>query len=302
MRLTATLSLVAALLAPVTAQTVDTIGGTTTATQRTNSSKASLFRIDSSVLLLDYEMYLNVPGQETLTFFLHRYHSRAGVYTLEWSQQVAVNGTGVGAAWYSTGPIALPLIEGNYYMIGVGWPGTLTYHYITSATNAPVSFGAWQRAMSPAHPVPVTYNIAAGHDSAMYHQRLTTVPFPNVDVVGTGCTSGTVIPRLVAAGVPTIGATKSLDVVSAAANSLAIVAVALGHTMVAPVPLFGCDLWLDLSAPMATTALITSATGIVSQPLSIPQDPAYLGLQLSAQAGVLSTGVDFTNALDLIVN
>lgn len=302
MKLTTLPLLFAALLAPLTAQTVDTIGGTTTATARTNVSKASLFRIDSSVLLLDYEMYLNVPGQETLTFFMHRYHSRAGVYTQEWSLQVPVNGTGVGPAWYSTGPIALPLLEGNYYMLGVGWPGSLTYHYITSATNAPVSFGAWQRAMSPANPVPVNYNIASGHDSAMYHQRLTTVPFPSVESVGTGCTSGTVIPRLVVSGVPTIGGTENLDIASAVPNSLAVLSIALGHTLAAPVPLFGCDLWLDTFAPMATTALITSATGIVSQALTIPADPAYLGLQLSAQAGVMSTGIDFTNALDLIVN
>lgn len=294
--------LLTTLLAPATAQTIDTIGGTTTAPLRTASSKASLFRVDTSVLLIDYEMYLNVPGVENLTWFVHRYHSRAGVYTLEWSSTVAVNGTGVGPAFYSTGPIALPLIEGNYYQIGVGWPGSLNYHYITSTTNLALSFGAWQRAQTPGFPVPATWSIPAGHDSALYYQRLTTLPFPAVDIVGTGCTTGTLVPRLVASGVPTIGQSKNLDLVDAAPVSLAVFSIALGHTLAVPLPLFGCNVWLDLQAPMATTAVITSGAGIVSLPLAIPADPSFIGLQLSAQGGVLTTGIDMTNALDLVVN
>ena len=294
--------LFSALVPALSAQTVDTIGGATTAPLRTATSKASLFRVDTSVLLLDYEMYLNVPGVETLTFFVHRYHSRAGIYTLEWTANVTVNGTGVGPAFYSTGPIALPLVEGNHYQIGVGWPGSLSYHYITSATNSPVSFGAWQRAQTPGFPVPTSFSSPAGHDSAMYYQRLTTVPLPAVDIIGTGCAAGSLIPRLVASGVPTIGTTKSLDLVDAVANTLAVYSVALGHTTAVPTPLFGCDVWLDLLAPIATSAVITSATGIAGQSLSIPADPSFLGVLLSAQAGVLSAGIDMTNALDLVVN
>lgn len=53
---------------------------------------------------------------------------------------------------------------------------------------------------------------------------------------------------------------------------------------------------------MATNAVITSGTGIAGLPLTIPQDPSYLGMLLSAQAGVLTTAIDFTAALDLQVN
>lgn len=247
-------------------------------------------------------MYLNVPGVETLTWFVHRHHSRTGQFTLEWSQSVPVDGTGVGPAWYSAGPIALPLVEGNHYLIGVSWPGSLTYHYTTSSVPLPISFGSWQRAHTVPYPVPATYNVLGGIDAAVYNQRLTTLPFPNVDIVGTGCAAGALLPRLVASGAPTIGQTKSLDLVDATPNVLGVYALALGHTTTVPTPLFGCDIWLDLNAPVATTAVITSAAGISNLPMVMPNDPGLVGVQIAAQAGVLSTAIDMTNALDLVVN
>jgi len=287
---------------PLAAQTVDTIGGTTTPATRVNSSKASLFRVDSTVLMLDYEMYLDVPGVETLTWFVHRHHSRAGIYTLEWMGTTPVNGAGIGPAWYSAGPIALPLVAGNHYMIGVAWPGSLTYYFQTSATNAPVSFGAWQRAMTPPAITPINYSVSATHDSAMYRQRLTTIPYSAVSVVGTGCAGGALVPRLVASGVPQLGASRRLELVDGLPNSLAVISLALGPTLPVPLPLFGCNVWLDLGAPGANTALVTSATGYASLPLNLPANPAFMGLQLSAQGGVVGTGIDMTNAVDLVVN
>lgn len=289
------------LLAPALAQTVDTLGATTTAPSRAATGKASVFRVDSTVLMLEYEMYLNVPGPETLTWFLYRHHSRSGVSTLEWTQQVPVNGTGVGPAWYSTGIVGIPLAEGNHYMIGVSWPGTLVYYYNTSSQPLPVSFGSWQRAHTTVAVPPATYTIAAGIDAAVYHQRLTTVPFQAVDIVGTGCAGTPLVPRLVASGVPTLGTTKNLDLVDAAANTLGMVALAIGPTMPVPLPVLGCDVWVNLGAA-ASVALVTSGTGVASLPMALPANPAYFGLQLSAQAGVLAANIDITNALNLVVN
>lgn len=291
-----------ACLAPLAAQTIDTLGGTTTAPTRTATGKASLFQVDSSVVVLDYQMYLNVPGPETLTWFLYRHHSRTGAATLEWSQQVQVNGTGAGPTWYSSGPIPVPLAEGNFYMLGVGWPGTLTYHYNTSSVPLPVSFGSWQRAHTVTFPPPSTYTFASGIDAAVYYQQVTTVPFNGVDVVGTGCSGTNLVPRLVASGAPTLGATKSLDLVDAAPNTLGVISLALGPTLPVPVPMFGCGIWLDLGLPAATTAVVTSQVGVASLPMTMPANPAYIGITLSAQAGVLPNGVDITNALQLIVN
>lgn len=80
------------------AQIIDTVGGTTTAATRTNSSKASLYRVDSTVLLTEFEWWLSIPATETLTFYAYRHHSRSGVATLEWTLSVPVIGTGV-AQW-----------------------------------------------------------------------------------------------------------------------------------------------------------------------------------------------------------
>ncbi|MCA8964111.1 MAG: hypothetical protein KDC48_04465 [Planctomycetes bacterium] len=294
------LAFAAAALASLPAQTVDTVGGVNTASTRTNSAKASLFAVDSSVLLIDYEMYLDIPGPETLTFFAYRHHSRSGTAQLAWTHQVTVAGGG-GAQWYSTGPIALPLIEGNHYAIGVSWPGTLTYHYSTSTTGTPVSFGSWQRAHTLTNPVPPTLNIPTGVDVAAYNQRLTTLPLPVVDNVGTGCSSTNLVPRLVATGMFGINTTEALELVDATPSSLGMFVIALGPTLAAPLPLFGCDVWLPLGVS-ASTATVTSGAGYAQQPFPVPNNPLFIGTQFSAQSGVLGAAIDMTNAVDFTVN
>jgi len=110
------------------------------------------------------------------------------------------------------------------------------------------------------------------------------------------------LPRLVASGVLGIGTTRSLDLVNAGASSLGVHALALCHTLPVPAPRLGCDVWLDLLAPVATTAVITSAPGIANLPFTAPNNPGLIGLQLSAQSGVAAAAIGMTNALDLIVN
>ena len=299
--LAAVLGLVSALLTPnsATAQTVDTLGGVNTASTRTNSAKGSVYRCDQTVFVMDYEMYLNIPGPETLTFFVYRHHSRSGSYALEWTGSYQVAGGG-GPAWYGTGPVGITLAEGNHYLLGVSWPGSLTYYYSTGATNTPTSFGSWQRANTLTNPLPANYSVAAGVDVAMYHQRLTTIPTAAVDIVGTGC-GATPAPRLVAAAPLAVGATRNLEVVEAAANTLAVYAIALGATIPAPIPALGCNVWLTLGGAVANLIQVTSATGYAAVPFAVPADPAYAGLQLSVQAVVLGGSAAFTNALDLQV-
>jgi len=131
---------------------------------------------------------------------------------------------------------------------------------------------------------------------------LTTLPLGAVNIVGTGCSSTALVPRLVASGMLSVGTTRSLDLVDAAPSSLGVYAVAIGATLPVPVPMFGCSMWLNLGGPVVSLAVITSAAGIANLPLTIPPDPSYFGMQLSAQAGVLTTAIDMTAALDLQVN
>jgi hypothetical protein len=294
-------ALLATALATLPAQTVDVVGGTSSAPSRTNTSKCSLYRVDTTVIVIEFEVYLDVPGPETLTFFSYRHHSRTGTATLDWVYPVQVAG-GIGPSWYSTGPIVLPLIGGNHYTLGVSWPGTLTYYYSTGATNSPVSFGSWQRAHTVSNPLPATLNLPSGVDIAQYHQRITTIPTTAVTTVGTSCGGSTLLPRLVANGMFTVGSTRSLELVDASPTALGVFSIALGPTLPVPFPMFGCSIWINIGSGSATLATITSAAGYASLPFAVPNVPSLVGRQFSAQAGVLSTGVDVTNAVDFTIS
>ncbi len=293
----------ALLLAPLGAQTLDTLGGTNTpVTNRANTAKASVFAVTTSSILLDYQMWLDVGTTQTVTFFLYRYHSRSGPYTLEASWPVTVTGGG-GPGWVSTGTVAHPLLCGNYYMLGASWTGALTYYYNTSATGAPVSFGSWQRAHTLTNPIPATYNVASGHDSALYFQQMTTLPLPNALCVGSGCNPGAAtLPRLVQSRLATLGTTVSFDLQNAPASSLAAYAFAFGPTMTSPITLFGCPAWINLGPGVSSLVVFTSSTGTALQQLAVPNNPQYLGTQLSVQAAVLGNTVATSNALEFSVN
>ena len=291
------------LLASLAAQpNVDTVGGTSTRSTRANAGKANIFRVDRSIVLLNFEMYLDVPGPETLVWFLYRHHSQNGTYTLEWTLPVNVNGTGMGALWYSPGPIALPLLGGNHYMIGAAWTGTPAYYYMTATSGQPVSFGAWIRAVTPlpGNALPTTWNIS-GLDSAQYYQRLTHAPLSAVTDVGTSCSSASPLPRLVASRLPTIGNSFSLDLVDALASTQALHLLAVGPTLPVPIPLFGCSLWLS-PGNLLSVGSTTSSTGVASLTVPVPNDPGLRNLPVGAQALYLRPpAIDFTNALALTI-
>jgi len=302
MRRVSSLTAVALLAASLTSQTVVTVGGTNSAPSRANTAKANMFQVDSTVLLQEIEMFLDVPGPETLTWFVYRHHSRTGASSLLFQTTTNVTG-GTGAGFYSSGPIVLPLVCGNHYLIGCSWAGTVTYHYNTSSAGSLVAFGNWQRGNTLTPPLPATYNFSAGTDIAQYYQRLTTLPLNGVDCgPGAACTS-TTDPRLVANGSPLQGASFDLDVVEATGPGLVIYAFADGPPLTSPTPLRNCSVWLDLSAPITIYSAFTNASGEATQTFPVPVNPLLQGFAISVQAGILSSGnVDMTNVLGLVVN
>jgi hypothetical protein len=291
------------LLATLAAQpTVDTVGGTTVRSTRANAGKANLFRVDRSIVLTNFEMYLDVPGPETLVWFLYRHHSQNGTYTLEWTMPVNVNGTGMGALWYSPGPMALPLLAGNHYMIGAAWTGTPAYFYMTASSGQQVSFGAWIRAVTPlpGNALPATWNIS-GLDAAQYYQRLTSVPLAGVTRVGASCSARPTPPRLVASRLPAIGSSFSLDLVDALGGAPALHLLAVGPTLPVPIPLFGCSLWVNPGGVVSVGSTTTSA-GVSSLSVPVPNDPGLRNLPVAAQALYVNPpNVDFTHALQLTI-
>ena len=288
---TATLLLL--LAAPLAAQSsIDTLGGTTTPSTRAALAKANIFRVDKSVMLMNNEWYLDIPGSETLTFFLYRHHSQNGSYTLDWTKVVPVNGTG--QAWYSPGPIPIPLIGGNHYALGVSWAGTLTYYYKSSSTGTPVSFGSWYSARTPTG-LPLTLSIT-GVDSAQYYHRLTTFPLGSVASIGTPCTSAT-SPRLVLGALPSTGGRIKLDLVEAAASTPALYLLAPGPAMPTPLTVFGCSLWLNPLGGLFTFGVLLDASGAGNLTLPVPGDPWLSGLILSWQGIVIGPTTLLTNAV-----
>jgi hypothetical protein len=292
------LSLLFVSLVALPAQTVETIGGTTSQPSGANRGKGSLYRVDTSVYLLDFEMHLNVPSADTLTWFLYRHHSRTGVATLEWTQQVQVPG-GIGAAWYSTGPIAMPLVAGNYYVLGAYWTTNVQYFY-TTAVQPPLSFGAWQRAHTFTGSLPATVTLT-GSDIACYYQRFTTIPVGSVVNTGTGCSAIAPAPRLVADDFFAINQTSTIELVDALPTAIALFGFANGGALPVPIPLFGCSLWLDISS-VITFVAVTSATGYANFPIGVPNDPALSGLTLTSQGLVFGpTSIDMSNAVSFTV-
>lgn len=295
------LALLVTTLATLPAQVIDTVGGMNSAPTGANRGKGSLYGVNTTVVLTEFEVYLDVPAPDTLTYFAYRHHSRSGVSTLDWTHQVTVAG-GLGPSWHSTGPIALPLVAGNHYVLGVAWQGNLTYYYSTAVTGSPVSFGTWQRAHTLTYPpLAATLTIPAGVDVAQYYQRLTSVPTTSVVNTGTGCSATPLVPRLVARDVFTLGATTNLELVDAAQPSVALFALANGTAAAVPVPLFGCSIWLDLSLPVPTLASLTAA-GYANLPVPVPNNLALLGTTYSSQGLVFGNAIDVANAVSFTIN
>ncbi|HEX5051761.1 MAG TPA: hypothetical protein VFZ65_08320 [Planctomycetota bacterium] len=292
------LTLCLASFAPLAAQNIDTLGSTSNPAT-TGLAKANLFGVDTTTLVLEMEWYLDVPGADTLTYFVYRHHSRNGSATLEWTLPVNVAGGG-GPAWYSTGPIALPLVAGNHYALGVEFNSTLTYYFSLGSPGAPVSFGNWQRGHTPANPLPPTLTLD-GTDIAQYYQRITSVAVPAVVPAGMGCSSTALVPRLVASGLFQVNTTTQLEFVDTAPNSIVLFAAANGLTVTTPLPLFGCSIWLDLTGPLVAQAAISSPAGYSNLPVAVPNNLALIGTAYSAQGLVFGTAIDVSNAVGFVV-
>ena len=57
---------------------------------------------------------------------------------------------------------------------------------------------------------------------------------------------------------------------------------------------------MNLGAAASNTT-VTSGVGYASQAFPVPNDPSFMGMQLSVQAGVLGASIDMTNAIDVTI-
>lgn len=290
-----TLTAVAAL----PAQIIDTLGSTQLPAT-TGSAKVNLLDVTTSRWLTEMEWYLDIPaGTNTLTWFVYRHHSRDGLATLEWTQSLTVTGGG-GPGWYSSGPLLLQLAAGNHYGLGLSYSGPLTYYFDIAQPGAALSFGTWQRGMTPPVPLPTQINFT-GSDAARYFQRLTTLPTSAIVPIGSPCGGGAG-PRLVADGFFVLGTSQTMELVAATPTALSLFALAANPAVPQPLPVLGCTLWLNLGA-YATVPVVTDAAGYANLNLAVPNNPLLSGQGWAWQALVFApNGPLLSNAVIFAVN
>ncbi|HEU4418395.1 MAG TPA: hypothetical protein VFT55_05620, partial [Planctomycetota bacterium] len=119
------------------------------------------------------------------------------------------------------------------------------------------------------------------HGRGVYLARL---PLAGTQVVGTGC--ATLTPPVLAATSPVIGTTMQFSMAAALPNAPVFLALSMGPP--GSVSIGPCTLHVDLLTAFIDFAGTTSGTGAWSAPLALPPQPYLIGLELTAQALLLS--------------
>lgn len=105
-----------------------------------NRYRGNIYRADSTTEIRRIEHLATIAAPLSLEFFVYQSTSSASVYTKIFSTTVLAPG---GPGWKGSGPVEVPLLTGNYYFIGVGWQGLVTYFDDAGTTPLPfaLSFG-----------------------------------------------------------------------------------------------------------------------------------------------------------------
>jgi hypothetical protein len=156
-------------VAAAPAQTEEIVGSALLSGLGSSDGVGNFYSVTADVQLIEIEKRLNIPDAMTLRYFVYESSSKTGTYNKIFEKEVT--GAGTGLQWYSSGAIAVPLVNGNFYFIGVSWEGVANYYYDFSAPNT-VSFGTQ---LSGSHrPYPPTNTKAFSDNQLAYFQRLTT--------------------------------------------------------------------------------------------------------------------------------
>ena len=78
--------------------------------------------------LVEFEQYLGNATGCSLDFYVFSAAAPGGALTQLWRNTVPGAGTG----FQSSGPMNIPIVNGTYYALGVGWNCTLTYYWNNS--------------------------------------------------------------------------------------------------------------------------------------------------------------------------
>jgi hypothetical protein len=146
----------------------------------TSSTQTSYFRghgynADSDGQLLDFEVYLGLAAACDLDFYVYEAAAFGGPYTQV--TRTTVN-AGPGMAYYAAGIPTVPITNGSYYILGVGWNCSATYYWDGSGAYAGVDAGVgifnvshWDNSYPGASDMYVPPNTGGG--STVYVHKVT---------------------------------------------------------------------------------------------------------------------------------
>ncbi|MBN1297847.1 dockerin type I repeat-containing protein [bacterium] len=149
----------------------DVVGGMEHPASGTAKAKGNAYRIDTAVTLDTAEFYLDFSDTQTLQYYVYESTVEFGTYNQIFTFSESVSG--IGANWYSSGPIGIDLQAGMHYIVAVSWSGTTAYYYNSGDSQA-TSFGAHVHGYAVGiHPLPASFS-STSNDQAIYYQRITT--------------------------------------------------------------------------------------------------------------------------------
>ncbi|HET6456128.1 MAG TPA: hypothetical protein VFI02_17110 [Armatimonadota bacterium] len=153
-------------------------GNTTESTTATAVARGNLYLCSTDVALTSIDMYLNIPTSTELRFFVYEAPNYDSSYTKIHETTIANSGTGQG--WYSSGPIATPMVAGKYYIIGAAWQGNVTYYdRYTSGDSSKTAFGTcYSGTTLTGYPPPAILDrYSHSGTNTQYYERLTTCKY-----------------------------------------------------------------------------------------------------------------------------
>jgi hypothetical protein len=102
------------------------VGSTTTSFNAGPLFRGNGYVADADGFLADFDLYLGRSGACNLDFYVFESNAANGVLTQLWRNTVIA---AVGTGYVNSGIVDLPITNGTYYVLGVGWNCSATYYY-----------------------------------------------------------------------------------------------------------------------------------------------------------------------------
>ncbi len=115
--------------------------GDTTVTAPPSSLRmyGNIYSASSATVLREFKAYLGISSATELRFDVYVSSTVAGPYAR--IQETIIPNSGTGTRFYSSGPLDVPLLNGQFYFIAVAFQGSVIHYRQVVALPVPVSFG-----------------------------------------------------------------------------------------------------------------------------------------------------------------